>query len=145
MTSDPSREVDFVTAFGDAWRRFQRLWEHNLASIGLTRMELRILRSLSVNGPSPMAKFATELYMTPASITGLVDRLEAERLVERERGSDDRRVVNVRITQKGRESLEVGLELYNRFITDALKSLSKDEARQLVELLTRLTEAAGRD
>ena len=55
MTTDFSAEVDFVSSFGDAWKRVQRLMEKNLASIGLTITELRILRSLSTNGPSPMA------------------------------------------------------------------------------------------
>src|SRR5580658_6479877 len=102
MNRDASQEMDFVAAFGDAWKRVQRLWEQNLASsFGLTITELRILRSLSVNGPSPMARLATQLYMTPASITGLVDKLEGEKLVERERGDEDRRVVKVKITSKG--------------------------------------------
>lgn len=145
MTTDFSAEVDFVSSFGDAWKRVQRLMEKNLASIGLTITELRILRSLSTNGPSPMARFAADLYMTPASITGLVDRLEAEKLVERERGSDDRRIVNVRITQKGRVNLEVGLKLYKGFMARALKSLSKEEARELVSLLNKLAEAASNE
>jgi len=145
MTLDFSKEADFVASFGDAWKRFQRSWEKHLSSIGLTRTELRILRSLSANGPSPMARFAAELYMTPASITSLVDRLEAEKLVERERISEDRRVVNVRITQKGLDSMGVGLKLYNQFISQAMKSLSKEEARQLVALLTKLAEAASKD
>ena len=145
MNSENPREMDFVTAFGDAWKRVQRLWERNLATIGLTITEMRILRSLSNNGPSPMTRFADQLYMTPASITGLVDRLEAEKLVERERDGEDRRVVNVRITQKGKENLEVGLKLYNHFMRRALKSLSKEEAAQLVDLLSKLAEAAGKE
>jgi DNA-binding MarR family transcriptional regulator len=142
MTSDLSKEIDFVTAFRDAWRRFQKLSEQNLASIGLTITEVRILRSLAVSGRAPMARFASELYLTPASITGLVDRLETEKLVERERDDEDRRVVYVTITPKGRQSLEAGLKLHNRFMTRALGSLSREEAHQLVNLLTKLTERA---
>jgi MarR family 2-MHQ and catechol resistance regulon transcriptional repressor len=141
--SDTSEEIDFVSAFKDAQKRIQRLSEKNLASIGLSVTEVRILRSLSVNGPSPMAKFAGELYMTPASITGLIDKLEGEGLVERERGTADRRVVTVTITPKGRERLEAGLKLNQRFVTHALKSLSREETRQLVELLNKLAEAAA--
>jgi len=145
MTSDIPSEMDFVTSFGDAWKRLQRTWERKLASIGLTLTELRILRSLAANGPSPMTRFATELFMTPASITGLVDKLESEKLVARERGSSDRRVVNVTITPKGRESLEEGLRLYKGFVARAMRSLTKEEARSLVGLLAKLAEAAGKD
>jgi len=92
-----------------------------------------------------MTRFATELFMTPASITGLVDKLESEKLVARERGSSDRRVVNVTITPKGRESLEEGLRLYKGFVARAMRSLTKEEARSLVGLLAKLAEAAGKD
>lgn len=142
MTLGQAEEIDFVREFGDAWKRVQRLWEKNLASIGLTLTELRILRALSRDGPSPMAKMANELYMTPASITSLVDKLEAEKLVERVRSSDDRRVVKVRATAKGEDALDKGLKLYRRFMGRALESLSKDEVSELIALLTKVGRAA---
>src|SRR5580698_3539435 len=110
MMSEVADEMDFVEAFRHSWKRIQRLSEKNLSSIGVTPTEIRILRSLSNYGTSPMARLASELFMTPASITGLVDRLEGEMLVARERASDDRRVVNVTITPKGRDVLEAGLK-----------------------------------
>lgn len=142
MTLDSRGETDFVREFGDAWRRVQRLWERNLASLGLTLTELRILRLLSGDGSSSMARIATELYMTPASITSLVDHLEAERLVTRQRSTDDRRVVNVTATQKGRETLDKGLRLYRRLLEKALLPLSKEEVAQLIMLLTKVGRAA---
>lgn len=142
MNQDQTGEADFVREFGDAWKRVQRLWEKSLATLGLTLTELRILRVLCRDGPSPMAKLAVELYMTPASITSLVDRLEAERLVERERSSEDRRVVNVRATSKGEDAADRGLKLYKRFIGRAMQSLTKEETAQLIHLLTKVGKAA---
>jgi DNA-binding MarR family transcriptional regulator len=139
-------QVGLITAFGDSWKRVQRSWERNLASsVGLTITELRILKSLSISGPSPMVKFANALYMTPASITGLVDRLEAEKLVERERGSEDRRVVNVKLTSKGEDKLAVGLKLYNNFMKKALSALSEDETNELLRLLAKVAEIASKE
>jgi DNA-binding MarR family transcriptional regulator len=144
LTLNPPSEVDFVEAFAEAWKLLQRLWEKNLAAIGLTLTEIRILRLLSVNGPSPMTKLAAELYMTPASITGLVDRLETEHLVLRERNSKDRRVVNVKVTEKGAATFEKGKKLYREFVEKTMRSLSKEEARQLVDALTKLSRATER-
>ena len=143
MTSGVSGEVDFVSAFKDAWRRVQKLLEKNLASAGLTVSELRILRSLSTNGPAPMTRLAGELFMTPASVTGLIDKLEEEKLVERQRGTVDRRVVTVKITGKGSARLEEGLRLNSRFAARALRSLSKEEVEQLIDLLERLGDGAA--
>lgn len=142
MTADTAQEVDFVSAFRDAWRRVQRQSEKRLASVGLTLTELRILKSLSLNGPSPMVRFADDFFLTPPSVTGVIDRLESEGLVERERGSQDRRVVKVRITPEGQERLEAGLKINSQFVSHALKSLSSAEAKRLVELLAKLAESA---
>ncbi len=138
MTTGLAEEVDFVPAFRDAWRRVHRGLEKNLASTGLTITELRMLKSLSADGPSPMARFSAECFLTAPSVTAVIDRLEAEGLVERGRGSEDRRVVTVSITQKGQERLEVGLKLNGQFVRRALRSLSRDEARQLVALMEKL-------
>jgi DNA-binding MarR family transcriptional regulator len=143
MTSHLSEEMDFVTAFRDAWRRIQRLSEKNLATIGISVTELRILKLLSVNGPLPMTRFASEFYMTPASVTGLVDRLEGDGLVERERLSGDRRVIHVSVTQSGRERLAAGLKLNNLFAERVLGSLSKEQQKELIRLLDKLAQAAA--
>ena len=145
MTSDVAEEVDFVSDFRDAWRRVQRQLEKNLSAIGLTITELRILKALSVDGPSPMAKFASEFFLTAPSVTGVIDKLEGEGLVERERGSEDRRVVTVRLTPEGRDRLEAGLKLNRQFVTRALKPLSDHEAKQLVELMAKVASGAERD
>jgi DNA-binding MarR family transcriptional regulator len=142
MTSDVAQDVDFVSAFRDAWRRVQRQSEKRLASVSLTLTELRILKSLSVNGPSPMVRFVTEFFLTPPSVTGVIDRLESEGLVERERGSKDRRVVRVRITEKGKVRLDAGLRINKRFVAHVLKSLTSSEAKQLVDLLSKMAESA---
>ena len=145
MTSDVAVEVDFVSAFRDAWRRVQRQLEKNLSTIGLTVTELRILKSLSVDGPSPMMKFASEFFLTAPSVTGVIDRLESEGLVERERGSADRRVVTVTITHRGRERLEAGLKLNKQFMARALRPLSGQEAKHLVELMAKVAQSAEHD
>lgn len=145
MTSDTEVEVDFVSAFRDSWRRVQRQLEKNLSPIGLTITELKILKSLSAEGPSPMTKFASEFFLSAPSVTGVIDRLENEGLVARERGSEDRRVVTVRITHKGRERLEAGLKLNKQFMTRALRPLSSHEAKQLVELMAKVASGAEQD
>ena len=143
MTSGPSGEVDFVSSFKDAWRRVQKLLETNLATTGLTVSDLRILRSLSTKGPAPMTRLSGELFMTPASVTGLIDKLEDEGLVERARGTKDRRVVIVKLTDEGAARLEEGLRVNSQFAAKALKSLSSEEVELLIDLLQRLAEGAS--
>jgi len=142
MTARERGGAEFVEAFLEAWKRLQRLWDQNLHAAGLSLTELRVLKLLSVNGPSPMARIAADLTVTPASMTGLVDRLEEEGFVTRERSSRDRRVVSVAITAKGSESFQRGRALHRRLVEKTLRALSEDEAEELVRSLGKLSRAA---
>ena len=67
----------------------------------LSLVHLHVLTVLQVHGPMPMSKLADELDVSVASLTGIIDRMEARALVERRREPGDRRVVLVRRTQAG--------------------------------------------
>ncbi|HET9084613.1 MAG TPA: MarR family transcriptional regulator [Candidatus Limnocylindrales bacterium] len=67
----------------------------------LSLVHLHVLTVLQVNGPLPMSKLADELDVSVASLTGIIDRMEARGLVERHREPDDRRVIVVHRTDAG--------------------------------------------
>lgn len=62
---------------------------------------LFVLGVLSRNGMLSMSEIGCKLSMQKPHITGLVDKLVAENLVERLYDPKDRRIVNVNITEKG--------------------------------------------
>jgi DNA-binding MarR family transcriptional regulator len=70
---------------------------------GLTVAQGAILRNLALWGPSSSADLSRRLYVTPANITGIVDRLEKKGLVVRNRQQDDRRVILLTLTEQGEE------------------------------------------
>ena len=67
----------------------------------LSLVHLHVLTVLQVRGPLPMSKLADELDVSVASLTGIIDRMEARGLVERRREPDDRRVILVHRTDAG--------------------------------------------
>jgi DNA-binding MarR family transcriptional regulator len=67
----------------------------------LSLVHLHVLTVLQVHGPLPMSKLADELDVSVASLTGIIDRMEARGLVERRREPDDRRVILVHRTDAG--------------------------------------------
>lgn len=62
-----------------------------------------VLKVVSMHGPVPMSMIGRHMGISKPYMTALVDSLISEGLVERVRDPDDRRVVNVRITDAGRE------------------------------------------
>jgi DNA-binding MarR family transcriptional regulator len=76
--------------------------------------------------------------MDPATIKGVIARLEERGLVERLPDPDDQRRVRVRLSAKGREAMP-GLTEKARAITAAtLAPLSREEAERLLGMLARL-------
>jgi DNA-binding MarR family transcriptional regulator len=101
---------------------------------------LRILRGAGERG-LPTLEIAERMVERTPGITRLIDRLEAKKLVTRERSNSDRRQVFCRITPAG-ISMVGGLDdPMLRSNESGLGALSKREMAQLIELLDRARES----
>jgi DNA-binding MarR family transcriptional regulator len=67
----------------------------------LSMAHFRALGVLAEEGALPAGRIAAAAQVTPASVTQMLDHLEAEALVRRERSAEDRRVVVVSLTPEG--------------------------------------------
>ena len=70
---------------------------------GLTGPQNLVLRLLIKKGALSSADLSCQMYVTPANITGIIDRLEKKGLVERIRQQSDRRVALITLTQSGQK------------------------------------------
>ena len=81
--------------------------QHDLSTLGaLTLPQMWALEYLLDGGHCTMCALAAELRLQGSTATGLVDQLARRGLVLRRRSREDRRVVRVALTAKGRRSLE---------------------------------------
>jgi len=91
-------------AFGLAIRRagsvMQLLGQAAADRIGINTTDLNCLNILSLTGPMTAGELAKATGLTTASITGVVDRLEASGFVRRERDTRDRRRVVIHVILK---------------------------------------------
>lgn len=105
---------------------------------GLQRQQFWVLGSL-MDGPRRMSDLAECAQISQTSLTGIVDRLVERGLVERIRSDEDRRVVEVALTEDGRaEKLASHANMLRR-IDDVLSPLSSEERREFARLVSRIT------
>jgi DNA-binding MarR family transcriptional regulator len=71
------------------------------AELGLSQAQCQVLERLDPNVPVAMCRVAEALDCDPSNVTGIVDRLEAQGLVERRADAADRRVKKLVLTPKG--------------------------------------------
>jgi len=101
--------------------------------------QLHALVWLGHDGPLTMGELATRLGVTEKGVTGLADRLEEHGYCQRERGTADRRVVRLRLTDQGEQlfaSAGARLDKKLSFLLDALPSADRDA---LFRIITRLS------
>ena len=108
-----------------------------LKPAGLSQSQFNVLRILRGARPDaiPAGKVAERMVNRDPDLTRLLDRLEAAGLVEKSRDTEDRRVVNVRITNAGLERVEAASKAVARAIGIALGSMGARDLNQLAELL----------
>jgi DNA-binding MarR family transcriptional regulator len=108
-----------------------------LKPAGITSTQYNILRILRGAGDEGLScKEATERMVTRDSdVTRLLDRLEQQQLIKRERHDKDRRVVLTFITNKGLELLDTLDEPMRQLHKRQLAHLGKDRLSSLADLL----------
>ncbi len=110
-----------------------------LAPLEVTSAQLIVIVNLA---GSECATSASELCKgisyDAGAMTRMLDRLEAKGLVRRTRSPDDRRLVNLELTQAGKAAYPRLREISMRVLNRSLRDFNLDEARTLEGLLVRL-------
>lgn len=126
--------------------RLNRWAEASVArAAGDNRLSLRQLSALTMieSEKTTLGDVARRLMVTPAVVTGLIDRLERRGYVRRINSTDDRRRVLLALTDEGRSAAESVTNLLQREMAAVLVSFSPRELEQLDETLTRLRPVAA--
>ncbi|BAB60329.1 hypothetical protein [Thermoplasma volcanium GSS1] len=130
----------------DIWHMFIRVFNlskkkmgESLSHISAKPIEVRILYLLSED-ESTVNKLAELTDVTPAWITGTLDEMESQGLIVRSRSGEDRRVVNVHITEKGIEVLNESQKVYLDFLKRSLSSLTDSELDEFRRILKKIEE-----
>jgi DNA-binding MarR family transcriptional regulator len=109
----------------------------HLRCYNLTLGRFHVLRVIIESQPVSMGEIHEELHMANSTVTVIVDYLHEAGLVKRKRDTEDRRVVLLEMTDKGRDIMESLLEKRQDFMKKALLDM-QDSAEELAQLLEKL-------
>ena len=131
------------TAAREAWALFWRIFSADkprrmalLNELGLAPMQSMALMQLRPGEPMTMSAMALALQCDNSNVTGIVDRLEAQGLVERRPAEHDRRVKTLVITEKGTDVRDA-VEQRMSVPPPPLAGLSEQDAAALRDILSR--------
>lgn len=109
----------------------------------LSIQELKIIDYLGQRESGIMREISEYLQVAVSTMTGIVDKLEEKGLVKRERNNEDRRIVRVLLTGKGRKLYKSYVENYLDMSRQMLQSLSDDEQKIYLELTKKIAHGAA--
>ena len=110
----------------------------NRLTHGLTITEVHTIVAVGLHERNPMNVVAARLGVTLATLTTAVAKLVRKGFIERSRFEDDRRVVLVSLTKKGRQVLRAHNLFHHQMIDEALADLTEEEERVLAEALAKV-------
>jgi DNA-binding MarR family transcriptional regulator len=144
---DPADVILLLTLLAAA-REVGRFKETHFARYGLSDgrffilMQLRRAKEADGSSLTP-ADLAERSCVSRATVTGLLDGLEKDGLISRLPRQDDRRMVDIRITDQGLKLLERTLPDHFARLGSVMNALGKAEKETLIRLLTKVRESVS--
>lgn len=109
-----------------------------LEDFGITNPQFNALLVLKEHPDITMGELCDKLYLACSTATDLIDRMEKNELLERKRDQEDRRVIRLSITEKGRQVIAEVIEARRRYVASILQQLQPEEIEQLASSLDKL-------
>jgi DNA-binding MarR family transcriptional regulator len=127
----------------DLFNNILRIEERALQDIeghDLSVTEMHTLEAIGTEGERSMSEAAKKLNITVGTLTTAIAKLMAKGYVERRRTDEDKRVVLVKLTEKGRTANSVHERFHEEMIKATLEQLDTEEEEILRKSLEKLTD-----
>jgi len=111
-----------------------------LAEFEITPPQFDALLILIQSGVLTIGELGEKMYLACSTATDLVDRMERNGLVVRERDTVDRRVIRLKVLPRGHHMLAEVMAARKRYLSDVLERVSPDETQAMILALTHFSE-----
>lgn len=125
---------------------FNEIWELEEKAIiteeykDITNNDMHIIEAIGLGEGNNMSTIAKKLNITVGSLTTSMNSLVKKKYTERIRSEEDRRVVYIRLTEKGIKAYHHHEEFHKKMTDAVVESLDQEEEPVLVKTLNSLAE-----
>jgi DNA-binding MarR family transcriptional regulator len=141
LPNDLKAEVDSILeAIIYLYTESRRITKELARRAELTGPQLTVVKMLETVGDLSLSDLSDRIRAQNSTVTGIIDRMEREGLVLRVRSTEDRRVVKIKLTEKGeRIASDIPIEPMEIF-RSALATLTLAETRELLRILNKVAK-----
>ena len=125
---------------------FNEIWELEEEAIitdeykDISNNDMHIIEAIGLGEDSTMSVVAKKLGITAGSLTTSVNSLVNKKYVVRERSESDRRVVYIRLTEKGKKAFYHHKDFHTQMTDAVIQSLDENEIPVLLKTLEGLSK-----
>ena len=116
---------------------------YQLKSSGLNYIQLHVLERIYKEKEMKTLDISRQMDISPSTLIGVLDELESKELIKRDRQKDDKRVVLVTATGKGKQKVLQHIKEDEVFLRNLTACMDEKEAVQLAGLIQKVTGSAN--
>lgn len=133
---------EIIESFTKINKAIYRLLKKDAESIGVTDVQLKALFRIQNHPNIGLSELAENMKLTNSTVSGVIDRLVNQKLVDRVTSSHDRRAVTLRLTQEGEDKLNKLFGSDSLLIEklNQIQQFPQDEIQKLLQLHERILE-----
>ncbi|WP_462413273.1 MarR family winged helix-turn-helix transcriptional regulator [Neobacillus sp. Marseille-QA0830] len=127
---------EILNSFSTINKLFYKISKQDADKNGLTVVQLKALYRISSQPNIGLMELADVLKLTNSTVSGVVDRMVQNGLVERHTLEHDRRAIMIRLSEKGEEKLEEVIQNESELVTklERIKQLPEEDIQNLMRI-----------
>lgn len=142
MNSQPNIEIKRLI---DVFENLSRVERKKQPLLGLKQSEIRVLLCLNdiscdANSVASISEISKRMFVTSPTVTELVKGLSSKGYIERSTNSKDKRIVDLKLTEKGKEMVAKGSCYFTTLFAGLVDKLGAEKSETLLELLEQVCE-----
>lgn len=114
--------------------------KHLVRTAGLTASQVLLLQAINDESLVTSSQLARIISLSQATVTTILDHLEARGLVSRQRSTEDKRKVYISLTEQGRQVLATAPAPLQEHFIEQFRQLQLDEQTTIIDSLQRVAQ-----
>jgi DNA-binding MarR family transcriptional regulator len=119
-----------------------RFWTRLVAAYNVTAAQAMVLTFLYDRDSVSSSELGKRVFLDSATLTGVIDRLEALEMLERRQNTEDRRAIAVSLTESGRDTAGGLRKIMEEANREFMKNFSRQEQAELRSFIERIRTLA---
>lgn len=142
---DISKGIRVIKLLKNVMENVKQNMHHHFKEMNVTGPQGMLMGTLAHFGEMKVSDLSEKLGLSNSTVSGIIDRLEIQGLVERIRSTEDRRVVYVKVTPAFRKNSQERFQIIEKMFESMMSKATSEELDEILKGLETLQEVINRD